>query len=68
MNGFLLFAAAKIAGVFPLLCTPYTESGALDEATLAKEARFVADCGANGVIWPAAERSSTASSSPKTCP
>lgn len=55
MNSFILFAAAKIAGVFPLLCTPYTESGALDEATLAKEARFVADCGANGVIWPAAE-------------
>jgi len=50
-----LLAVAKIGGVFPLLCTPYTETGALDEATLAKEARFVADCGANGIIWPAAD-------------
>ncbi len=50
-----LFAAAQIGGVFPLLCTPYAEDGALDCATLAKEARFVADCGADGIIWPAAK-------------
>ena len=49
-----LFAAAQIGGVFPLLCTPYAEDGSLDCATLAKEAKFVADCGANGIIWPAA--------------
>ena len=49
-----LFAAAQIGGVFPLLCTPYSEDGSLDCETLAKEARFVADCGADGVIWPAA--------------
>jgi len=49
-----LFAAAQIGGVFPLLCTPYAENGSLDCATLAKEAVFVADCGADGIIWPAA--------------
>ena len=49
-----LFAAAQIGGVFPLLCTPYAEDGSLDCATLAKEASFVADCGADGIIWPAA--------------
>lgn len=49
-----LLAAAGIGGVFPLLCTPYAEDGSLDCETLAKEARFVADCGADGVIWPAA--------------
>ena len=55
MNSCILFAAAKIGGVFPLLCTPYAEDGSLDCATLAKEAAFVADCGADGVIWPAAD-------------
>ena len=50
-----LFAAAQIGGVFPLLSTPYAEDGSLDCATLAKEAKFVADCGANGIIWPAAK-------------
>ena len=55
MLGTLL--AAVIGGPFPLLCTPYTEKGEVDCAVLAKEARFVADCGANGVIWPAADDS-----------
>ena len=44
----------EIGGVFPLLCTPYAEDGSLDGATLSKEAAFVADCGADGIIWPAA--------------
>ena len=50
-----LLAAAEIGGVFPLLCTPYSEDGSLDCETLAKEARFVADCGADGMIWPCAK-------------
>ncbi|MBQ5795705.1 MAG: hypothetical protein IIW14_06910, partial [Kiritimatiellae bacterium] len=50
----LLAAAVEIGGPFPLLCTPYTQSGELDCPTLAKEARFVADAGAKGVIWPPA--------------
>ena len=49
-----IFAAAGIGGVFPLLCTPYVEDGSIDCETLAKEAAFVADCGADGIIWPAA--------------
>lgn len=48
-------ASAPLEGAFPLLCTPYAADGSLDAATLAKEARFVADSGANGVIWPAAD-------------
>ena len=48
-----------IGGVFPLLCTPYSEDGSLDCGTLAKEAAFVADCGAQGVIWPAAKEAIT---------
>ena len=46
--------APIIEGVFPLLCTPYAENGALDCAILAREAAFVADCGVQGVIWPCA--------------
>lgn len=49
----------SIGGVFPLLCTPYLEDGAFDCDTLAKEAAFVADCGAQGVIWPAAKEALT---------
>ena len=49
-----LLAAVQIGGVFPLLCTPYAEDGSLDCTTLAREAVFVADCGADGIIWPAA--------------
>ena len=41
----VLAAAVDISGAFPLLCTPYAQDGSLDAATLAKEARFVADCG-----------------------
>ena len=50
-----ILAVAEIGGVFPLLSTPYAEDGSLDCETLAKEARFVADCGADGVIWPCAK-------------
>ena len=63
----LLFAAAlvcggnvrgagvpEIGGVFPILMTPYLEDGSVDYRTLAREAEFIAGCGANGVIWPAA--------------
>ena len=54
MTACALLAAAQIGGVFPLLCTPYSEDGSLDCDTLSKEAAFVADCGADGIIWPAA--------------
>ena len=50
-----LLAAAKLGGVFPLLCTPYSDDGSLDCETLAKEVAFVVDCGADGIIWPCAK-------------
>lgn len=43
--------AAEIRGPFPILSVPYEKDGALDIATLVKEARFVADSGVNGFIW-----------------
>lgn len=46
--------ASEIGGVFPILMTPYLEDGSVDYGTLAREAVFIAGCGANGVIWPAA--------------
>ena len=49
-----LFAAAAIAGPYPLLVTPWTEDAKLDVDVLVKEAEFVNGCGAGGVIWPSA--------------
>ncbi len=44
-------ASAEIRGPFPILSVPYEEDGALDVATLVREARFVADSGVEGFIW-----------------
>ncbi len=44
-------------GPFPILSTPYLESGEVDYHTLALEARFVAACGSPGAIWPQADDS-----------
>ena len=38
-------------GPFPILTTPYHADGAVDAASLARSARFVADAGCPGVIW-----------------
>lgn len=45
-------ADPKIRGPFPILSTPYTESGEVDFEVLAKEAKFVAWGGCSGMIWP----------------
>lgn len=42
----------RIRGPFPILSTPFEESGAVDFKTLAGEARFVEKCGCKGMIWP----------------
>ena len=42
----------RIRGPFPILSTPYLESGALDYEVLAKEAEFISRCGSPGMIWP----------------
>ncbi len=41
-----------VRGPFPILSTPFTESGAVDYDVLAKQARFVDWCGSSGMIWP----------------
>jgi dihydrodipicolinate synthase/N-acetylneuraminate lyase len=39
-------------GVFAVLCTPFTEAGEVDEASLRREVRFCLDCGAHGLVAP----------------
>lgn len=45
-------ADPRIRGPFPILSTPFTESGAVDFDVLANEARFVDWGGCPGMIWP----------------
>ncbi|MBQ1456567.1 MAG: dihydrodipicolinate synthase family protein [Thermoguttaceae bacterium] len=42
----------RVRGPFPILSTPYTETGEVDYEVLAKEAQYVDDCGSPGMIWP----------------
>lgn len=42
----------RIRGPFPILSTPFTDSGDVDYEVLAKEAQFVDWCGSPGMIWP----------------
>jgi len=42
----------RFRGPFPILSTPYTESGAVDFEVLARSARFVDWCESPGMIWP----------------
>src|SRR5438034_3939352 len=39
-------------GVFTIPCTPFTERGALDEASLQREVEFCVQCGAHGIVAP----------------
>lgn len=39
-------------GVFTIPCTPFTESGAVDEESLQREVEFCIDCGAHGLVAP----------------
>jgi hypothetical protein len=45
-------ADPRIRGPFPILSTPFTESGAVDYEVLANQARFVDWGGCPGMIWP----------------
>ncbi|MFA6560613.1 MAG: dihydrodipicolinate synthase family protein [Verrucomicrobiia bacterium] len=45
-------ADPRIRGPFPILSTPFTESGAVDFDVLANQARFVDWGGCPGMIWP----------------
>ena len=42
----------RVRGPFPILSTPYTESGDVDYDVLARQAQFVDRCGSPGMIWP----------------
>jgi 4-hydroxy-tetrahydrodipicolinate synthase len=42
----------SLRGIFPIMQTPYTDSGDLDTATLANEVKFLDHVGAHGVVWP----------------
>ncbi len=42
----------KLAGIFPIMQTPFTAAGALDTETLAREVQFLDRCGAQGMTWP----------------
>src|SRR5215212_11194188 len=44
--------AAPFRGVFTIPCTPFTESGELDEVSLRQEVRFCLDAGAHGLVAP----------------
>lgn len=40
-------------GIFVIVCTPFTESYELDEASLRKQVRFCIEAGAHGLVGPA---------------
>ncbi len=42
----------KLEGIFPIMQTPFAESGALDLETLKREAEFLQRIGAQGMTWP----------------
>ena len=41
-----------LRGAFMILATPFTDAGEVDWDDLTKEARFVDQCGAHGMVWP----------------
>jgi dihydrodipicolinate synthase/N-acetylneuraminate lyase len=45
-------ADPRVRGPFPILSTPFTESGAVDYEVLSNQARFVDWGGCPGMIWP----------------
>jgi 4-hydroxy-tetrahydrodipicolinate synthase len=44
--------AKSFRGVFTIPCTPFTETGALDEASLRREIAFCLKAGAHGIVAP----------------
>ena len=42
----------RVRGPFPIISTPFTESGAVDYEVLGKAAQFVDWCESPGLIWP----------------
>ncbi len=42
----------KLEGIFPIMQTPFADSGSLDHATLAREVQFLHRAGVQGMTWP----------------
>ena len=42
----------RFEGIFPIMQTPFTQSGPLDLETLARETEFLHRAGAQGMTWP----------------
>lgn len=42
-----------LRGVFPIVATPFTQAGDVDEQALRRVVRFCIDCGVHGLVWPA---------------
>lgn len=42
----------KLAGIFPIMQTPFSDSGALDTETLVHEVQFLDRIGVQGMVWP----------------
>ena len=42
----------RLAGIFPIMQTPFHDSGALDVETLAHEVQFLDRIGVQGMVWP----------------
>lgn len=45
-------ARRRFEGIFPIVQTPFAESGALDTDTLASEVQFLHKIGTQGMTWP----------------
>lgn len=45
-------AKKPLRGIFPIMQTPFTADGKVDNAVLAKEALFLDKCGVHGMVWP----------------
>jgi 4-hydroxy-tetrahydrodipicolinate synthase len=46
-------AREPFAGIYPILQTPFTPNGALDEVSLRREVAFALECGVHGMVIPA---------------
>src|ERR1700733_10213373 len=44
--------ASRLEGIFPIMQTPFTASGALDLGALTREVAFLWNIGAQGLTWP----------------
>src|SRR3954464_1552084 len=45
-------ASKPMRGIFVIMATPFTESGAVDYEDLEREVDFLVRCGVHGMVWP----------------